>query len=201
MDLLTKILIIIAISLLKMLPLQSQNLFQVELSEAFVFYDLIREPNDIANAYKGYGTHTSLDFWLGKKVSPRLELKAGLGYSFFWNWNYAVSDNSSYLDFKLASNFKVNKSLKFSATLSNYLLLHKEKQDEIRQFQTRLFTNIDIGAEIRINRKLGLTINSPITILPIAKSREGVGIFTPDGPIKQWVEMWGIRLGVIYNIN
>jgi len=62
---------------LKMLPVQSQNLFQVELSEAFVFYDLIREPNDIANAYKGYGTHTSLDFWLGKKVSPRLELKAG----------------------------------------------------------------------------------------------------------------------------
>jgi len=64
-----------------------------------------------------------------------------------------------------------------------------------------LFTNIDIGAEIRINRKLGLTINSPITILPIAKSREGMGIFTADGPIKQWVEMWGIRLGVIYNIN
>lgn len=134
-------------------------------------------------------------------MNRRLDVKAGLGYSFFWNWDYEVDDNTSYLDFKVATNFKINKSLKFSATLSNYLLLHKEKQDRIRQFQTRFFTNIDIGAEIRINRKLGLTINSPITILPIAKSREGVGIFTPDGPIKQWVEMWGLRLGVIYNIN
>lgn len=196
-----KIIIIICISFLKILPVNSQNLFQVELSEAFVFYDLMRAPNDIAKAYKGYGTHTSLDFWLSNKMTSRLDVKAGLGYTLFLYGDYEISDNSSYLDIKVATNFKINKSLKLSATLSNYLLLHKEKQDEIRQFQTRFFTNIDIGAEIRINQKLGLTINSPITILPIAKSREGVGIFTPDGPIKQWVEMWGLRLGVIYNIN
>lgn len=53
MNVLGRLIILLSIFFFNTVPAKSQNLFQVELSEAFVFYDLIREPNDNANAYKG----------------------------------------------------------------------------------------------------------------------------------------------------
>lgn len=180
----------------------SQKNFELELREGFIFYDLFKDKNDIYNTFQGYGMQTDVSLIYRYEMHPRYDVQFGLGYSNFYFLDPAMiltGQNlfSSYMSLKIGVDGKLTNRLALSLAANNYILLHKEK---LGTYQKRMFTNMDLGFRIDLADRWKLYVTSPISISPIAGTKD-FGYYIPQvGSVRlnSYVEMTGLNIGLRY---
>lgn len=197
--------ILLIISIFLYSNIKAQKNIEIEFSTGVMIYDVFKEPENDISSYEGFGIQSSIDFWLRKSFSEKLTGKLGIGYSNFLHGIFVTSDDdlTSYLSIKLSSDYNFYKDrLSMLISFSNYILLHKEIQDKLYlRAQRRIFTNIDLGLLVRLNKKWTLGFYSPITIFPMFKSDENFGILGINGEILGVkAGTTGLRIGIIYKL-
>lgn len=148
---------------------RSESSISLEIGASYLFYDVLNHEEDVLNYYQGQAIQSNLNIWFNKSIHEKVDAKFGLGYTNYNHINYNVinASTSSYLNFRFGTDIQTGlQPLKLSFAVSNYLLLNKELQDSYK-FQKRLFTNIDLGANINLTDRLSLSITTPLTIFPM----------------------------------
>ena len=200
--------------------LNAQDKGQIEVRYGVVTFDLITEPGDFFKDRQGWGTQFDITYRKTKKISDRIRLIGGAGYTNFFYWDAFLFDltpsminivdpepvdiadntsNSNYLNLKYGLEYSINqKGTSLVALFSHYLLI----QPLQGRNQRRLFLNLDLGFDFKIGHKTQLKIYSPISIHPIVED-EVFQIILPGGnpPVNRFVEMNGLLLGIGYNLN
>jgi hypothetical protein len=184
---------------------KSENHVSLELGIGYLFYDVINQKEDVLNYYQGQGLQSNLNVWFNKSIHEKIDAKFGLGYTNYAHLNYEAinASTSSYLNFRFGSDIQTGiQPIQLSFAISNYLLLHKELQD-INQFQKRIFTNIDIGANIKLTDKLSLSVTTPLTIFPMIEGYrwgyyQNNEVIMMDNAI---VGTTGLNIGLNYKIK
>lgn len=180
----------------------SQNSYEFEFSEGFVFFDYFGdEPVVYDKVFAGYGLQTEIDIWKNIFSSNAINLKLGIGYTnYYYLYDYGFTFiardeiSTSYLNLKFGLDYKPNWSkIDFFANFTNYILPYKEKQ---QYSQNRWFSNLDLGLSLKIINGFYISLWSPITLYPMHN-----GKFV-DRPINldfdPWVEITGLNLGISY---
>jgi hypothetical protein len=183
----------------------AQEHFEIEASTGWNFYNHFNQADFYDKNYIGYGVQSGLDFWFSKKINNTFDARLGVGYANFYHLDFIVSGVSNYSSLRLGTDIQTFwKPMKLSSTLSSYLCLHKEPQDRFN-FQRRFFTNLDLGLKFKMNDRLSLKINSPITIFPMYQdnnlSRIALGSGRYSYVIDANVELTGANIGLIYKFN
>jgi hypothetical protein len=194
---------IITLLLIVNYNVKGQNSFETQITTGWMFHDYIGQSEDVLKFYKGYGIHSNFNIGFYRKIN-QVDIGLGLGYC---NVHYLIGevDNSSYSTIKFEGRLKSKLSrLTYTAAVNNHILLHREKQD-LQKFQRRIFTNIDLGINYKINDKISFLVNSPITILPLFTIPNNIKWgYLYQGSIRFvdiWVETIGVNVGFIYHFD
>jgi hypothetical protein len=184
---------------------KNESDISVELGAGYLFYDIINHEEDILNYYQGQAIQSNLNVWFNKSIHEKINAKFGLGYTNYKHINYNAinTSTSSYLNFRLGSDVQTSlQPLKLSLAISNYLFLNKTLQD-VNKFQKRLFTNIDLGANINLTDKLSLSVTTPLTIFPMIEGyrwgyyQNGESIMIDN----TFVGTTGLNIGINYKLK
>ncbi|MFK7948420.1 MAG: hypothetical protein AB8G11_12590 [Saprospiraceae bacterium] len=183
--------------------LSAQERFEIETSAGWNFYNYFNNADFYDDFYIGYGAQYGLDLWYSKKLNRTFDVRLGMGYAHFQHLDFAVVDPSHYGSLRLGTDIQTFwKPMKFTSTLSSYMLLHPELQDRL---QRRFFTNLDLGLKFKMGDRFALRINSPITIAPMFQDDDRLRIFSGIGGgsflVDADVEVTGANIGLIYNFK
>jgi len=204
---------------------KSQSTNEIEIRTGVIFFDSKLADGDVLESGKGWGSQADITFYKTFDIKRKFKPTVGLGYTNFYYWNVDFFDvsprvsefpyshntfggdlTSHYMNLRYGLDIAVIKE-KFNLTLmaSHYLLLHKEFQGNN---QKRIFMNIDLGFNFKLNEKYTLTLSAPFTIHPIVDDDKirllsaGSGTWGGLGPeFERFVEMNGIMIGLRYKFN
>lgn len=188
--------------------LKSQNNFEIEVSEGFIFFDYFgNEPKGWDKEFTGYGLQSEINFWYSIYEINKLKVKLGVGYTQlnylygYYSHFFAESNNisrSPFINLKFGTEYKPNWSkIAFNLNSTHYFAVGDRFFAEYKWF-----TNIDIGFKIKLIKHLSLSMWSPITLKPIV---DGSRTWKPIEFLKlnydPWVEMTGLNLGISYEFG
>lgn len=183
----------------------SQNNYEFEISEGFVFFDYFGdEPERYDKIFAGYGLQTEFDFWKNVYKYKGIQSRIGIGITNYYylneySFSFIARDeiSTAYLNVKLGIEYKPNwSSIYFLLRSTNYFLLHEKKQ---QYSQNKWFSNLDLGLKIKIIKNFNISIWSPVTLYPMHNGKFVSRPLNYDND--PWIEITGINLGISYGFG
>lgn len=179
---------------------QNNVQYSVELKTGIVFFDLVKDPTDIIGVIEGWASQSGIEINAQRKIIEKLSASFEVGYSNFYYWNvvtWGVADFSKpshYFNLNVGLNYKINKRLNLEINYCSYLLSEQYYDFE---FQRRYFSTLDLTSYLRINNRLSIFMEAPLTIYPVG-FQNNAGYFVSTGYIRPvtWVEIIGLSVGV-----
>ena len=185
----------------------SQNNYEFEISEGFVFFDYFgNEPKGFDKVFAGYGLQSEFDIWRSIYKKNPLTLKVGIGYTnYYYLYDYGFTFiarnelSTSYLNLKLGVDYNPKWSkVSFLMNSTNYFLYYKEKQ---QHSQNRWFNNLDLGLKFKLFKHVHISFWTPLTLFPM---HNGALVQRPINlsiNFKPFIEITGLNLGISYGFG
>ena len=203
-----KYVIILIIFCKSILPAQPE--LELEARVGVIIFD-IREDLSVPldNILHGQSIQTDFGIWQKLNVNKYVNARLGIGFSNYfylekspaYDFETNFNKSTSYVHVKLGmsiSPFPKWSWISLSAIYSNYILLHKKTPGPLQNY---VFSNMDVGLNLRLNHGFNIIISVPITISPILS---GTTAFRKNGVVREyytWVKTSGLNMGVRYSMS
>lgn len=215
MKYLLKISLFLILAFLKM-ELNAQNLNKIGIQNGYIMLDRFHHKSDLTNIFYSTLIQTDILYLRQIYLNDKFNYNLGMGYSMF---NFLPGSSSvlghknktlSYLSLKSNFDIKVYKDKwNLSIGQTTYFLLNNVKQDDYFKpekidnlFIRKTFTNIDLGFNYSLSKKIGIGLTVPITLYPMYSAFQSTSPNSKDSePYYLFVETTGINFIVSYILD
>lgn len=178
-----------------------QNKFELNLRSSWVYFTLNEDARETFGrnfkAFEGPNWVNEVSATIPIYNKNKINIELTSGYVLFWTLHGSTwqrgTNLETYIPVRIGINYNLLKWLKPSFEISNYVLTSRKRGEQFRYFPDigtvvansgirSWYTNIDLGFEIKLNKKSNLTLSTPITIFPMFYVKD-LGLLEPGSSL------------------